>query len=326
MRDHGGDLDRARALYGAQDWIDLSTGINRVPYALPDLAPQVWADLPHASALSALEQAASDSYAATGPVIALSGAQAAIQLVPRLAKGTRAAVLSPSYNEHSAALRAMGWDVTQTPDLSAMAGADLAVVVNPNNPDGRFWRPEVLAELSAQVGLLVVDESFTDPTPDLSLAPHLAGLGGRVLVLRSFGKFYGLAGLRLGFLLTGTDAMAARVRALSGPWAVSGPAIAIGTHALCDTDWQRATTDRLTADSARLADIGTRAGWQVVGCTALFCTFDTGDATRAQDRLARAGIWTRRFPYSDGWLRLGLPGSAQEWARLDAALSQLRTA
>ncbi len=324
MRDHGGDLDRARGIYGAQDWIDLSTGINRAPYPLPDLPTQLWMDLPHNDALATLEQAAATAYAASGPVIALSGASAAIQLVPRLANGTKAAVLTPSYNEHAAALRAMGWTVTPPPDLDAMAGADLAVIVNPNNPDGRCWTLEVLAELAGKVGLLVVDESFIDPTPDLSLAPHLARLAGRAIVMRSFGKFYGLAGLRLGFLLTGTRDMADRIRALAGPWAVSGPAIAIGTKALRDQDWQTATSARLSADAARLADLGQSAGWQVVGRTALFCTFATPSAEAAQDHMARAGIWTRRFPYSDQWLRLGLPGSAPEWARLERALADFR--
>lgn len=320
MRDHGGDLDRARALYGEQDWIDLSTGINRMPYPLPDLPTQVWADLPHASAIHALEQAASDRYAASGPVVALSGAQAAIQLVPHLAQGTQAAVLNPSYNEHSAALRAMGWQVTAAPDLTAMAGADLAVVVNPNNPDGRYWSPAELTQLAGKVGALVVDESFADPTPDLSLAAHLTDLGDRAIVLRSFGKFYGLAGLRLGFMLTGTDAMAARLRALAGPWAVSGPAAHIGAIALADQLWHNTTAARLQDDSLRLAQLGQQAGWQVAGRTALFCTFATQNAEKAQARLARAGIWTRRFPYSDHWLRLGLPGSAKEWARLEVAI------
>lgn len=321
MRDHGGDLDRARMIYGAQDWIDLSTGINRVPYPVPPLAARDWTDLPHAADLAALEQVATEIYRATGPVIAVSGAQAAIQLMPRLAAAGRASVLTPSYNEHAASLRAQGWHVTPAPDLDAMAGADLAVVVNPNNPDGRVWSPATLADLSSKVGLLVVDESFADPMPDQSLAPMLHDLGARVLVMRSFGKFYGLAGLRLGFLLTGCADMADRVRALSGPWAVSGPAITIGRAGLVDHEWQRNTTDRLARDSARLASLGRNiAGWPITGRTALFCTFDTPNATTAQDHLARAGIWTRRFPYSDTWLRLGLPGSDAEWRRLENAL------
>lgn len=320
MRDHGGDLDRAQADYGEGDWIDLSTGINRLPYPLPALPPAVWATLPTASDLAALEATAAGAFGTAGPVVALAGAQAAIQLVPRLAPPGRAAVLWPSYNEHAAALTAQGWMVTPAAGPEDMAGADLAVIVNPNNPDGRRWPPGVLAALAGRVGRLVVDESFADAEPALSLVPHLPALGERAVVLRSFGKFWGLAGLRLGFALAG-EATAARLRALAGPWAVGGPAIATGRAALADRAWAAATAARLTADAARLAGMLAAAGWPAVGATALFVTVETGDAQAAQARLARARIWTRAFPWSRGWLRLGLPGAADEWARLAAALT-----
>ena len=321
MRDHGGDLDRAMARYGGQDWIDLSTGINRQSWKVPDLPPRAWTALPTAEDVAALEAAAVRAYGATGPVVALAGAQAAIQLVPRLAPPGRAAVLAPSYNEHAAALTAQGWAVDAALDLSAMAGADLAVVVNPNNPDGRRWRPERLADLAGRVGRLVVDESFADAEPELSLAPRMNAMGERVVIQRSFGKFYGLAGLRLGFALAGAET-ALRLRALAGPWAVGGPAIAIGTAALADDGWRQAMAVQLHADAARLsALLRARAGWPEVGATALFVTVEAGDAAAAQARLAQAGIWTRRFPYSTGWLRVGLPGNPTEWRRLEAALS-----
>ncbi|MDG3039751.1 threonine-phosphate decarboxylase CobD [Roseicyclus marinus] len=319
-RDHGGDLDRARAAYGGGDWIDLSTGINPLPYPMPQIPPHALNALPTATDMSALQRAAAKAYGARTGIVALAGAQAAIQLVPRLRPAGTAAVLSPSYNEHAAALAAQGWQVRAASDLSAMAGADLAVVVNPNNPDGRVWPPEGLARLAGDVGLLVVDESFADPTPHLSLCPQLHDLGERALVLRSFGKFYGLAGLRLGFALGGAAALD-RLRALSGPWAVSGPAIVAGTAALADETWQQATRARLARDAERLDAIAARAGWSLVGGTTLFRTFETGDAMAARDRLARARIWTRAFPYSTGWLRLGLPGHAAGWDRLENALA-----
>ncbi|VDS08691.1 Threonine-phosphate decarboxylase [Paracoccus haematequi] len=321
MRDHGGDLDRARAVHGDGDWLDLSTGINRLAYPLPDLPPHAWTALPVAADLAGLERAAARAFGTGGPVVALAGAQAAIQLVPRLAPPGRAAVLAPSYNEHAAALAAQGWTVDHVPDPAAMEGADLAVVVNPNNPDGRCWTPGDLRSLAGRVGRLIVDESFADPHPDLSLAPRLGDLGEGAVILRSFGKFYGLAGLRLGFALCGPQT-AALLRRLAGPWAVGGPAIAVGTLALGDEDWKRATTRRLLADTARLsALLDGAAGWPTVGRTALFVTARTGDAAAAQARLARAHIWTRRFPYDPGWLRLGLPGTETEWRRLAAALA-----
>ena len=319
-RDHGGDLDRARAEHGGGDWLDLSTGINPVPYPMPDLPARALAALPTGEDVRALEAAAAAAYGASTGIVALPGAQAAIQLVPRLRAAGHAAVLWPSYNEHAAALRAQGWRVTAAEDLSAMAGADLAVVVNPNNPDGRAWAPEALADLAARVGLLIVDESFADPQPERSLAPRLHDLGERALVMRSFGKFYGLAGLRLGFALGGAETLA-RLRDLAGPWAVSGPAIAAGCVALRDAPWRRATAQRLDRDAARLDALAHRAGWSLVGGTALFRTYETGDAVAARDRLARHQIWTRAFPYSHGWLRLGLPGRDADWARLEMALS-----
>lgn len=323
MRDHGGDLDRAKALHGGQDWIDLSTGINRVPYPVGPVGPEAWTALPLSSALAALERQAAQTYRTRAHVVALPGAQAAIQLVPRLSGPGRAAVLAPSYNEHSAALAAQGWDVRQAPDLAAMDGADLAVVVNPNNPDGRSWQPATLAALAQQVGRLIVDESFADPVPDLSLAPILHDLGERVIVLRSFGKFFGLAGLRLGFALSGPET-AAQVRALAGPWAVSGPALEIGRQALADHAWQGATTARLHADSARLCAIAQTLGLPIIGHTPLFVTLQTPDAAQVQTHLARAHVWSRIFPYSRTWLRLGLPGSGAEWMRLEAALRSYR--
>jgi len=322
MRDHGGDLDRARASYGGTGWIDLSTGINRLAYPVADVPLRAWQALPTAADIARLETAAARAYGTTAPVVALAGAQAAIQLVPRLAARGCAAVLAPSYNEHAAALAAQGWTVIAAPDLAAMEGADLAVVVNPNNPDGRRWPPEVLAELSRKVGRLVVDESFADAEEGLSLAPALDTLAERVVILRSFGKFYGLAGLRLGFALAGPGT-AAQIRALAGPWAVGGPAIAIGATALADTGWQAATAARLHADAARMsALVMDRRGWATVGATALFTTIATGDAAAAQTHLARAQIWSRVFPYSADWLRLGRPGSSAEWDRLDAALAR----
>jgi len=320
-RDHGGDLDRARTLYGGSDWIDLSTGINPVPYPMPALPARALSALPTAEDMAALEASAAQAYATKTGVVALAGAQAAIQLVPRLRTAGQAAVLSPSYNEHSAALRAQGWRVSMVPDLRAMEGADLAVVVNPNNPDGRSWSPAVLEDLAQRVGLLVVDESFADPHPDLSLAPRLHRLGAGAVVMRSFGKFYGLAGLRLGFLLGDADILA-QVRELAGPWAVSGPAIAAGRVALQDLSWRGRTIARLVCDTARLDGLAARIGWSLAGGTDLFRTYDTGDAEAARDRLARHQIWTRAFPYSRGWLRLGLPGSDAAWARLEQALTR----
>lgn len=320
MRDHGGNLDQAMARFGPGDWIDLSTGINRRPWPLPALSEVAWRNLPTKAAQASLvaQAAASWGVAAGAAGVALGGAQAAIQLVPLLRPKGRAAVLGPTYNEHAACLSAEGWQVSTVPRLADLAGTDLAVIVNPNNPDGRSFAPEALLALVGQVGLVVVDESFGDVTPDLSLLPH-AGRAG-LLVLRSFGKFYGLAGVRLGFAF-GTEGDIDALSRMSGPWPISGPAIEIGTLALADAAWADAMRAQLAADAARADTLAQRAGWRIVGGSDLFRLYDTGNAVAAQKVLAMHKIWSRIFPWSDKLLRLGLPGAEPEWQRLAAALA-----
>jgi cobalamin biosynthesis protein CobC len=321
MQDHGGNLDIAVKRFGGrvEDWIDLSTGINRRAYPVGELTPCDFSALPSRADIEALHEAARQAYATSAPVLALSGAQAAIQLLPRLAPPGRARILGPTYNEYTPVLSAAGWHVEEVGDLDALAGADLAVVVNPNNPDGR--RHDAIALLAQRllVNRLVIDESFVDAVPDLSLASEARREG--FLILRSFGKFYGLAGLRLGFVL-GPAADVAALAAMAGPWPVSGPAIAIGKRALLDRDWASATRTRLARDTLRLDAMADAVGWRLIGGTPLFRLYDVGDAVAAQERLARAKIWSRIFGGKPRWLRLGLPGEESEWTRLAASLAR----
>jgi cobalamin biosynthesis protein CobC len=320
MQDHGGNLDVACQRFGGrpEDWIDLSTGINRQPYPIGELLPRRWSALPSRAEIEALHEAARSAYGTTAPVLALAGAQAAIQLLPRLTQPGRAKVPAPTYNEYAPTLAAAGWQVEEVGELDALCGADLAIVVNPNNPDGRLYDPARLVALLPRVNRLVVDESFADAVPGLSLAAE-AGRPG-LLILRSFGKFYGLAGLRLGFVL-GSEADVAALSAMAGPWPISGAAIAIGTRALRDRDWAEATKARLAQEALRLDDLVRGAGWKLIGGTPLFRLYETGNAVAAQERLAQAKIWSRIFGGKPGLLRLGLPGDEVEWARLANAMS-----
>ncbi len=323
VRDHGGNIDMAMARYGgiASDWIDLSTGINRVPYPIPALPPEAWTTLPTRAAQALLLQAARAAYRTDASIVAVAGAQAAIQMLPRLGRPGRARVLAPTYNEHAAGLRSAGWTINEVGSLAALEGADLAVVVNPNNPDGQAHAPTAIMQLAGKVGWLVVDESFADPIPSLSIAPMVGQPG--LFVLRSFGKFYGLAGVRLGFVL-GSPGEIAKLAEMAGPWPVAGPALAVGTMALSDRAWAEATVARLASETREIDAIAATAGWQLVGGTALFRLYDTPDASAAQKTLARGRIWSRIFPkplpQSGRWLRLGLPGTATEWNRLARAL------
>jgi cobalamin biosynthetic protein CobC len=249
-------------------------------------------------------------------MVALAGAQAAIQMLPLVLAGRKVRVLSPTYNEHAACFAAAGCNVEEVTTPDALAGAEIAVVVNPNNPDGKIIPPADLIALKDQVGTLVVDESFADPLPEMSVAP-LAGDPGLV-VLRSFGKFYGLAGVRLGFAI-GDTATIERLTAMAGPWPVAGPALEIGASALRDTAWAQATTRRLAQEVERI-DALALAWLGAGGGTHLFRLYDTPDAQAAQNHLADHRIWSRIFPWSPRLIRLGLPGMEAEWLRLAAAL------
>ncbi|WP_198963895.1 threonine-phosphate decarboxylase CobD [Bradyrhizobium sp. Y36] len=321
MREHGGNLDLAQQGFGgrAEDWIDLSTGINRLPYPAGEVSARAWSALPSRAEIDALHQAARHAYRTSAPIVALGGAQAAIQLLPQLAPRGCARILAPTYNEYAGVLSAAGWDVLEASEPGALAGADLAVVVNPNNPDGRHHSPKDLLTLLPRVGRLVIDESFVDAVPQLSLAPEADRPG--LLILRSFGKFYGLAGLRLGFAI-GNAADIDRLAAMSGPWPVSGAAIAIGCRALRDDAWTEATSTRLAKDCARLDETARAQGWRLVGGTSLFRLYETPDASAAQEKLARGHIWSRVFAKEPTWLRLGLPGSEAEWTRLAEVLAR----
>ncbi len=323
MRDHGGDLDAAVRRYGGaiEDWIDLSTGINRVPYPTPPLSEMATRALPTRAAIAALEKVARAAWDvrpdAPSETLALAGAQAAIQAIPRLRPPGAARILAPTYNEYAGALATAGWQVSEVTALADLAGAELATLANPNNPDGACHPPAALRQLATQVGLLVIDESFADTAPELSLLPGPAA--PNLLVLRSFGKFHGLAGLRLGFV-TGAKAEIDALRAIVGPWPVSGPAIEIGHAALADREWADQTRARLAEEMPRIDTFAAGAGWRLAGGTALFRLYETPDAQAARERLAERRIWSRIFPWSPRLLRLGLPGSEAEWDRLAMAL------
>ena len=320
MREHGGNLDLAQQRFGgrAEDWIDLSTGINRLPYPVGEVSARAWSALPSRAEIDALHQAARHAYRTSAPIVAMGGAQAVIQMLPQLAPPGCARILAPTYNEYAGVLAAAGWDVQEVADLDAVAGADLAVVVNPNNPDGRCHAPKDLLALLPRVGHLVIDESFADTVPQLSLASDADRQG--LLILRSFGKFYGLAGLRLGFAI-GNAADVARLAAMAGPWPVSGAAIAIGGRALRDDVWAEATSARLVRDCVRLDEMMQAQGWRLVGGASLFRLYETPDAIAAQEKLARGRIWSRVFAQRPTWLRLGLPGSEAEWTRVAEVLA-----
>ena len=269
--------------------------------------------------MAALEAAAARAYGVSDPaaVVAAPGTQALIHLLPRLRPPGTVAVLSPTYAEHQAAWVQAGHAVSPA---AGLADAAATVLVRPNNPDGRILPAEAVlshADRSAATGgLVVVDEAFAD-LEGCSLAAALPRPG--LLLLRSFGKTYGHAGLRLGFALTSPE-LAAQLRQALGPWAVSGPAVWGGLLALPDTPWRAAAASRLAADAARLDGVLAHAGGRVLGGTRLFRLVEHPEAATLADRLGRAGILVRRFAEAPSRLRFGLPGTAADWDRLEAAV------
>ncbi|MTD98936.1 threonine-phosphate decarboxylase [Paracoccus sp. YIM 132242] len=301
-RNHPGDIDRAAAGSDADGWIDLSKGINRSPWPVPAL-PEIGDD---PTAMDRLVRAAAERFGCL-PAQVLAVGCPAMRPVPRLWPPGRASVMAPGCIRHAATLRAAGWQVARAGTVEAMEGADLAILANPGDPDGREWHPEALARLARRVGHLVVDESLADARPDLSLAPALPA---NALVLRSLRPLWGL---RLGVVL----AHPALLDRLSDAPA-DARALHVAALALADRPWADDAILYHAEAALRLDRIAIAAGWRFAGGTHLFRLYDTGDALAAQDRLARAHIRARRC--SPGLLRLGIPATRDEWDRLSAAL------
>ena len=323
---HGGDLAWAEQRFGrpADGWIDLSTGINPWPYPLPEIPADAWRRLPGDAEMGRLIEAAASCYGAPAPetVVAAPGTQALIQLLPGLWSSRTVAIVSPTYGEHAVAWRTAGHRVIPCANLQEAADrGDIVVVTNPNNPDGRVVAPDrldqVANDLHARGGALIVDEAFADLTPEVTLAPRVARPGR--LILRSFGKFFGLAGLRLGFAVA-EPALADRIRRALGPWSVGGPALTIGAAALADRSWADATRQRLSRAGADLSDLLREAGLEIVGGTDLFALARSDDGPELFDRLGQAGIYVRKFADRKDWLRFGLPAGPEAMSRLREAL------
>lgn len=327
MLEHGGKLRAAARKYGIpeHEWLDLSTGINPEGYPVPALSPEAWRRLPDGD--DALRAAAARYYG-NESLLPVAGSQAAIQALPRLRTRSRVAVPSPTYGEHAHAWRRAGHVVREltAEEIDASLDAlDVVVLANPNNPTGlRFSRETLLgwrARLAARGGWLVVDEAFMDATPEDSLVNEINEPG--LIVLRSLGKFFGLAGARVGFVFADPELLRALEEEL-GPWAVTGPAQAVATKALSDGAWQEAMRARLVAASTRLARLLAERGFTLAGGTALFQWVRTPHAASLHEQLARRGILTRLFT-APASLRFGLPGSEAQWQRLARALQEIGT-
>ena len=315
---HGGRLDAAIATYGGtrEDWLDLSTGINPNPYPVPELSPDAWSRLPDEAAEQNLLDAARSYYKVPEgfETVAAPGTQAIIELLPRAIDSSEVSIVSPTYGEHENAWRKAGLHPNRTENFNGPS--NIHVVVNPNNPTARLWEHSEILEASALCEHLIIDEAFADPVSASSIVPHIKE---NVIVLRSFGKFFGLAGLRLGFAIC-ARATAEKLRSLIGPWAVSGPALEIGTDAFRNSEWILQAVSRLQIDSESLAKVLENNGFVVEGVNPLFVSTKLGRSQDMFEFLAAKHVLVRPFPDREGYLRFGLCKNSGELERLEKAL------
>lgn len=326
MLEHGGDLVRASRQYGIpmEQWMDLSTGINPQGYPVPEVPVSAWHRLPCDDTL--LHRAAADYYE-TASLLPVPGTQAVIQTLPRLRAQSRVLLAALTYNEHAHAWRRLGHHVQATKVCefgTQLTQADVLIVCNPNNPTGKCIAPQQLLEwhaaLAARGGWLIVDEAYIDVTPNWSLASFAICPG--LIVLRSLGKFFGLAGARVGFVFA-ERAIRDALQIELGPWAIAGPALFAAREALRDAAWQAQARRGLASSAHRLHDLLTCANVADSGGTALFLWRQGADAYPLYCALAQQGILTRLFCDAvPAGIRFGLPGAEAEWTRLEQALGR----
>ena len=328
LLEHGGRLRQAAALYNIplENWVDLSTGINPNGWPVPPCPASSWSRLPEDDdGLTAIAK----TYYGARHILPVAGSQAAIQALPRLCtlkNETKIGVLYPGYSEHMHAWREYGYNAHPIDGANIDGQIDdlgVLVLINPNNPTGQSFSVAQLlewhGELSARGGWLIVDEAFMDATPELSLIPYTDRTG--LIVLRSLGKFFGLAGARVGFVASDPDLLSGLNTQL-GPWTINGPARRVAGEALKDINWQDATRNRLSGESDRLRELLIRHGLAPTGGSALFHWVRQQNASEIHAALGQEGILTRLFSDPNS-LRFGLPGREDEWARLDFALGKV---
>jgi cobalamin biosynthetic protein CobC len=328
---HGGRLCVARALYPqvSEPWIDLSTGINPTSYPAPSASLQARNRLPEPTALHELERVAGLAFGIdeSAQIAAVGGTESAVRLLPHVLAVSNALVIEPTYSSHLAAWRnsdvaAAGIRLDDVPDR--LGARTALMVVNPNNPDGRIVDRATLRSLHDRLassdGVLIVDEAFADIDPALSVA-DIAGtdLAPRMIVLRSFGKFFGLAGLRLGFVI-GSAPLVQSLRNLLGDWPVAVDAITAGLHAYADQPWMTSMRVQLLEQSKKMDALLRGAGLRIVGGTSLYRLATAPDAKQKFTHLLSRGVLARPFAYDATLLRFGLPGQ-DEWNRLSAVLT-----
>lgn len=327
---HGGRILAAAEKYhiAKEEWLDLSTGLNPCGWPVPDIPAEVWQSLPEDD--DGLQTAACEYYGCDA-CLPLAGSQAAIQTLPTLRPYSKVGIISPTYAEHEYNWQQAGHDVIRLSLADAeqhIDSLDVLVVINPNNPTGKLITVEQLLDwqqrLSNRGGWLIIDEAFMDVTPDKSLVP--SGIKPGLIILRSMGKFFGIAGIRCGFVISDNELLQRLAKKL-GPWSLTGPTRYVAKQALSDEVWQIRTRNRLNESSTRLYKILSKAGLTPKGGSDLFQWLDHVHAKDIYEACAKKGILIRFFEKQTNTslssLRFGLPGNEEQWQQLNEVLLQL---
>ena len=305
---HSGDIDKAIRVYGGaeRNWIDLSTGINPESYPIPKLLNTDWRNLPTQSEIEKLESIIQLEFKTSSNVLLTPGSQIAISLLPTILKKQEVGILEPTYSDYRESFENAGYKVCSCKKFKELFDAKIAIIVNPNNPDGKSYNLEKLIHLSEKVEMLILDESFIEASKAESIIAYINEKTNNIIVVKSFGKFFGLAGLRLGFVISGKSIIL-KLKRIFSSWPVSKVSIKIATKAIRDKKWINNTQLKLLKNVNELDKILKPFNFNLIGGTNLFRLYSTPNSILSQKLLAKFFIWSRIFAYSKKWLRLGIP-------------------
>jgi len=308
MIKHGGNIDEAINVYGGNenDWIDLSTGINPECYPLPKFSDADWRNLPTFTEIEDLESTIKFEFNTFSSVMLTPGSQIAINLLPILFKKQEVGIIEPTYSDYFVSFKNAGFKVCSCKNIQELFKSKIAIVVNPNNPNGKNYQIKDLIFLSKKVHLLIIDESFVEASETLSIISYINKKTNNIIVIKSFGKLYGLAGLRLGFVFSGEN-LIYKFKKVFSFWPVSKLSIKIASKAIRDKKWMTSTQKKLKKKANILDEMMKTIDFELIGGTNLYRLYSTPNSVLSQRFLAKKFIWSRIFSYSKKWLRLGIP-------------------
>ncbi|MEP2979564.1 MAG: threonine-phosphate decarboxylase CobD [Lentilitoribacter sp.] len=320
--EHGGNLERAIQTYGGSrsDWIDISTGISPFIAPIPDLDLSSWHRLPERAVVSELAEIAKKYYASKQNCLVTSGSQFLINHLPDLLQGD-VGIVGPTYGEYAGAFARNNRSYTALSSIDDIGDVRSLVLANPNNPDGRLYSQDELCVLAKVLkqrdGYLVVDEAFCDVCEKASML--MTDPIENLIVLKSFGKFFGLAGARIGFVFAHNEVLS-RIKYLQGPWSVSGPSISVARHVLTRDGIHCELLKKISSRHGQFIQMLGRTGLKIAGGTKLFTLIEHESAANLHEHLLVEKILTRKFDYNASWLRLGLTCNEEEDLRLQQAI------